>query len=652
MLHFPNPQALSQWVREQIRDSSTERRDMEIAAGRSRSYYIGIHWLQQGQATGGYSRLFRTSINDTVASGRIKATINEITGNIIRIAAATNPEKLNVDALPLHHITGISGAKDSDLMENFANMLIEKSGLLQSARTANFERSIDGRHGVGIRIQSSQINGVANTKLKSFEFDGYRLTTDQTTRSDNLEDNEFVIYSDVMSIHAIRRVYGEEALFEVDQNKMNTVAELTPTEHAFYYLSGGKMYADYFKHSKEKGALVHEIYIKGSGDRFDRRYVMLSTGGSENDDRVPNFDNPVNPIGLKGMPYILLKPGSRDKVSDTALMLDNQDKLNLTGTLFFQQLYDYVNNSIWFIDQSWFGSGRADKSEIMEEFNRGYVFGNARDRRGSPPVQIQNPPPNPALEQTMSSMISQVKESAFQSSVHRGQLKSHVTDGAVQLAADLVERPLDDRVKDDVESYQRLISTITATGIGMVRSESPDLIVSMTKQGFSNQMIGEIGNMDPTSMPVSLALRDQALRPRSRQQRVSQVERGIELGAVDPSTYSRLMATLDMAIDPLDKETMQFANMTAAGMLDGQPYQPISLGSRVNIMLDALQRASMDTIARANPEIQQAIEEAKISQMEIDGLLQSEEDELAPEPEGPQQADLQSILGGVSIPPA
>jgi len=654
MIQIKTEHQASELLREAVRASSNERRDTSVSAAIGRMYYIGIQWVQQGEAPGGYSHVFRSGV---AAAGpqRIRATINEIAGNIIRITAATNPEKLYVDALPLHSVTGVIGSKNADLIEPFSNMMIDKSGLLRAAKRANFERSIDGKHGVGFRIQSQIINGHKNETIKAFSFDGSRLTLDPTSTSDDIQDGEFVMYSDVMSIHAIRRVYGDEALRGIDETKMSSIGQLTPTEQQFYQLSGGRMYSEYYRSSREKGALVHAVYLKGPSERFDRQLIMISAGG-KNPDKVLNINNQENPIGLNGIPFITIngfrRPMSRAMVPDVALMKDTQDKLNMTASLFFQQMFDYNTNKTWFIDQSWFGGNRADKSEIIDEFNSGYVFGDARGRRGSPPVQVQSPPPSQALENTMNTMISQVKDASFQSALHQGKTKSNVTDLATQMSVDLTERPLDDRVKDDVWSYQRLISTMTATAIGLVKSGSPEIVTAMSDQGFSDEMIGDIAGMSQYRMPNELRLRDQALRPRSRQQRINQVERGIELGAVPPTEYSALMASLDTPINQLDKETIRYSRSVASRLLDGGQFEPKQLGSRVQIMLDELQRASMDPIALSNPEISQTIEEAKIDQMEIDGLLESEDEQPIEGDGAPEEMDLQTLLGGVSNLPA
>jgi len=645
MEKFSNASQLTQWTREKIAEDVTRRRDMEAYAALNRSYYIGVQWINQGSAPGGYNRYWKSEINNVVQGDqRIKATVNEITGNIIRIAAATNPDRLDIDALPLHGVTGVRGAADADLIENLGNMLLEMSGSVSAARTANFERSVDGRHGIGYRITADQT-------IRWFEYDGYRVTTDLNTRSDRLAEHEYVIYSQVWSLEGAKRVYGEALFNGADEKQMRTVGELTPTEQSFYHLTNGRMYAQYARNSKSKGLVVHEVYLRGNARRFDRRYLVVSMGSGVNSDFVLNFDNPENPYGGNGMPLGLLngfpRPGSEQKISDSGLMIDKQNKLNMTATLFFQQMYNYVHGHIWFINKAYMGKNRVDESEIIDEFNKGYVFGNTRDQRTAPPQLVHMPPPNPALEQTMAGQKQDIKESAFQSAAHQGQVKSHVPDASFQLAADLSQLPLDDRVKDDVNTYQELITNMIATGIGLIRSGSPEIVLSLQEQGFTTEMIGKLAMMDSNRMPISIRLRDQALRPRSRQQRVAQIERAVELGGLDPSRLPILFAELDVPIDMVVKETIQYSNRVATNMLDGQPFQPILLGNRAQIMIDALQRAAMSETARSNPQIGEAVQEAIITQMEIDGLLEPEE-EQAQQGGLPPEADLQSLIDGVS----
>lgn len=615
MLTFNEAKDVGQFVLDYRRDNETERGEQSAYIAKCRCYYLGLQWIghQFGPTGGGYARLVRWATDWVGRSGQIRATINRTTKHIIQVNSATNPSRLDVDGLTTDRATGVGDAELADLMESVANLAIDQCGLLAAARATNFERTVAGDHGIGLSLEQvpltvdveGQTVRVIGTTMRAFDFDATRLTLDPHNQSRNLRDHEWVIYSDVLTVHRMRRMFGDEFMTTIDERKLKTVGQLMPVEMEFSSLSGGLLYNQYRQHSRTKGAVVHFVHGRGPDPRrYSLMYVVLEVG--EKLPAVPNFDNPESPFGGDGLPYMVLRghrrPSMRRSISDVGMQLDDQDKLNMMASLYLQQVANYTGQGKWLVDKAW-SAHRGDDEEVIRRFNRhNIVFSGGMNPNAKPPTYVPMPEPSQALELTMDRMENSMREQAFRSEVHQGRLKTHQTNRNVQLSVELSELPLDDRINEDVMEYERFIGMLSATAAKAAQLGDPAILRSLQDVGFGQEEFARLAQINTDSIPVQLKLRQQGLRYRSRSSREQQLYDMANAQLVTPQTVRMVMADeLDMPVSDLDKQVIRFCRQVAEMVMYGAEYAPVALGARIDIMLEELTRALTSKMAKQIP---------------------------------------------------
>ena len=649
MLTFKTPKDVTQFVADSRRDAEPERRDQQAYIAKTRCYQLGLQWIgyQSGPAGGGYAKLVRWATDWVGRSGQIRATINRVTKHTIQVASATNPSRLDVDGLTTDRATGGDDAELADLIESIANIAIEQCGLLASSRSTNYERTVAGDHGIGLSLEQTpmvvEIEGepteVTGATMRSFDFDATRITLDPHNQSRNLRDHEWVIYSDVLTIHRLKRMFGDDVLKKVDEDKLQDVGQLMPLEMEFSTLSGGLLYSQYRQHSRTKGVRIHFVHTRGANPaRFDNMYVVIEAGGNE--PLVPNFKSPQSPFGGDGLPYMMLRghrrPSMRRSISDVGMQLDDQDKLNMMASLYVQQVAAYTGQGKWLADRNFFRR-MGDDAKVVRNIQRNNVLlYDAGSPNAKPPFYVPMPEPSQALELTMSRMEDGMREQAFRSEVHQGRLKTHQTNRNVQLSVELSELPLDDRINDDVLEYERFIAMLTATAARAVHAGDPMMLRELADVGFGEQEFTRVASVDPDRIPTQLKLRQQNLRFRSRSSREQQLYDLASAQLLDPMEVKRILADeLDMPISTVDKQVIRFCRQVAERVMAGEEYFPFPLGARVSFMLEELTRSMTDKRAQGIPGAVERLAQAIQIQEQV-LAEQLAEQEQAEQPPGPQ----------------
>lgn len=665
MYEFSNPRGVEEFVSGAIEDARHEHDNTTSYYSLCRLYDLGIQWVSQRMSQPGSSRFERVVRNYAPTAGPIRAVVNRITRYVRQINATTNPHRLDVDAVPGDRSSGVFDTHAADLLESAANALIDDCGMVSAARGANIERTICGDHGVGLWMERRPVSlsmpdggvvGANSWRLRCFDFDAARLTLDPHVSARDLRHHEYVVYSDVWTIHRMRRTFSERQLAPIDPSKLRSVGDLMPSEMSFNRLSGGTLYAQYARHSKTPGAIVRQVFVRGPGRRFDRMYLVIDHGGGNS---VVNFDSPENPFGGDGLPFIVLRGyprtygGGRHSISDVMMMRDDQDKMNLLFSIYFQQLYNYTQYK-WLAHKAWFGSTRADDGEIAGKFRQSVVLSDrGADPNLPPPNLVQMPAPNQGLDAAARMFAEDVRDQVSRSEIHQGRLKTHQTNQGLRMAVELSELPLDDRIASDVEQYERLIAVLLSTGLRGLRDGSPDIARLLVRAGFDASDLGLLAGVDPDAPPVTLRLQNQAIRNRSRESRRQEVFDLAATGGITGEDVRRILSgDLDMPVSDLDKQATRWARVMAMRVVSGAEWVPMPVGRYGMVLVEEFTRALTDRRSERVPGAVERLARAIAAQQQHDAAMAAgmAAGPAAPEPTGLETVgidDLAESLGDV-----
>lgn len=596
MKSFGSAKEVDDFIKQALRDAESERSELCRYQSISRAYYLGSQWVSQRR--GGYraieNRVDRAFPNWNAEQGPIRAVVNRTTRNIIGVAAATHPAKIEVDA------AASSYSIDSDLRnaayacESLVNAVVDDSGLLTAARMANFERTVGGLHGIGLRIETLPNN---DRTIKAFSFDATRLVLDPGVESCDLLDHEYVIYTEVVTIHKMKRMFGEDWVAQnLKEDKMSTVGQLMPTEMQFARVSGGELYRKYANQSSTKAATVSWMYCKDEFGRFGRMYVSVDDLSGK--PLIYNEDEPVSPFGGNGLPFILLRghlrPGTRLPVSDVGMMRGDQDRLNLLATLFLQQAYHYTAGKQWVVDKRAFGRSKSDEDAISRELDKRVIFTDGSSS-ATPPQLITPPEPSANMDNMMRLASDDVRQQGFRSEASEGKLKSHVTERNWQATQELANLPLDDRIDEDVRQYERICSVMLGTSLMFLKERSPHTARLAVNTGLTDIELFMLDSVNPLELPVDIRLRQQAVRRPSRSQRRQDIIDGVSLGSIPAEEMRFILAEeLDMPLSEGDKRAARWAAITAVQVRDGEDFQPQQLGRYNAYIVRAMQHLLME----------------------------------------------------------
>jgi hypothetical protein len=617
-MKFDNESDLLDKIRTAKREDEPTRGELCRYQSFTRCYYLGEQWMRSSRSGVGSEHIRREYSNYSGETGPIRAIINRVTLNAIRVSSATNPSNLDVEVVPSNYSTGSVHAIVAKAGQALENNLAREAGFLQCARRANFERTISGVHGIGVCAEKTE----KGRKLRCFDFDASRLILDPAVCSTDLRDHDWVIYNEVFTVHKLRRMFGSEWVDRnLDERKMPTISQLMPMEMEFYHLSGGKLYSGYFRHSSTKGAIVRFMHIKGDNGVFDRMFVTID--GGKDQEFCYNFDDPETPYGGDGLPYVLLyghkRPVGRIPISDVGMMISDQDRLNLLATMYYQQLYNYTHRQKWFVDSRWFG--RKDEGEIRRDMAMQIVMSGGQRHDGANPPQIVGmPEPSGMLIQEIGRAEDQVREQSFRAEAHTGKVKSHVTTTNLQTTLEQSQLPLDDRLAEDRAAYEKMHSVMLGTAIKILGSDASGYIENLANRaGVSEYEMRALEAADHTNLHAEIVLQNPGIRYRSRAQRREDVIQMAQLQIIDPIEMSRVLSSeLDMPISKTDLQAAKYAKIKALQVRDGAEYVPLNLGKYSAYIVTEMRNLLLDDQTELIDGAMERLDQAIDMQMQFD----------------------------------
>lgn len=666
MITHENETELLDWLRDRRSETNSRRLGQQEYSARCRSYDQGVQWISRGSGGGALDshaiRLYKAAGNANVPGGGpqpLRTTLNEITKNIRQSQASSAPAKLDVHSTPKPGIGRPQDVVEGDICEAIANSVIEDAGLLSATRRANFERAIDGMHGFGYGIERAMVNGQPDMRLQAFSFNGYQLTLDPMNMNTDLQSHEYVIHTDVLSVHAAARKYGDDQIDKIDKDGLREVGMLSPMENKFYALTGGRLFPEMAHNAKSKGLLVHTIFLRGFNKRFDRMYVVLDTGaskgGNSKTQTVVNWavnqePGGGNPYGGIGLPLFCLygypRPSDIHGVSDVAMMIDAQDKLNIAASIYFQSLWNHVSKLL-LVDRGALEDSKMSASDVMRQMRQGVMFLKIRDRHSMPPQIAQMPQPPGQIGQDIERFKDSVRDANFRSAAHNGEVKTHVSPGAQTQAIERAEVSLEDRVDQDIREYEKCIESMVCTHLRLAQAGASSAVKMLYEAGLSDEQLGMMLRIDPMKQLPGIKISEESIRRRSRSQRKNDIVNLMASGAFssDPSEVRRLYAALDMPLSENDTAFRQFSEVAAAKIAKGERYEPFPMGSNASYLIDALQRvATQVTDSESRKRITNMILLQR--QVEAEAAQVGQPSAGQPQQQVEQQPTLQGMLDG------
>lgn len=660
MKTFDTAKEVDDFIKQAHRDSERERGDLSDYQSKCRCYYLGAQWIssQRPGARRIEATVDRAYPNYASDQGPIRAVVNRVTRNTIYTAAQTNPAKIDVDAI------SSSSNVDSDVRsaafagEALANQLIEKSGMLTAARLSNFERTVSGMQGLGVRVE--YIGDEGDKCLKCFTFDACRLVLDPGNPSVDLMDHDYVIYDEIITLPKLKRLFGEEWVnANIEEKMMSTVGQLMPRELAFNRLSGGELYQKYAQQSSTKAAVVNWMYCKDRYNRFGKMYVTVNANQKE--PLWVNENDNESPYGGCGLPFVIirghLRPNSRKPISDVGMMMGDQDRLNLMASLWLQQAYDYTAGYQWIVDQRAFSRKKSDPDSVSRELNQRVVLMDGTASAARPERIVPNEP-SANMDSMMRLAEGDVREGAFRSEASRGVTKSHVTNENFARTQEQTELPLDDRIDEDVRQYERLAEVIVGTGIAFLQRRMPYISKLAMNAGLSDFELGVVASLNPRDLPFSIRLRNQSIRRPSRSQRRQNLIDAVSMQAVLPEEMRFVMAEeLDLPLSEGDKRAAKFALQKAVQVRDGEEYVPMDVGEYGAWVVRAMRLVMMEdrtsqiegALARLDAAISAQREFEMQLAMEAEGAMAQEQPPAAPD--ATTSMSIEQMMQGAQIAP-
>lgn len=636
MISFQNPTELLEFLRDRRFETNEWRRVMQEYAARNRCWYLGIQ--RSGNDVFQQSILGKSiegAVNDVDRNLQrnglqpLRVTLNKITENTISTMSATNPRKLDLITTSTHGIGKVESGALNDIVEAIGNATVEDSGALGVVRRANFERGIDGMHGFSHRIETSvSRDGRVDARQRAFCFDPYQITVDSNETDQDFKKHEWVIYSEVLTLNQARRALGERNMSLIDEASLPPISVLRSTELRYHYLTGGAMYPDLGHLSKQKGIVLHYLFLRGPSKRFDRMYIVTDTAydvdGRSGGERTvlnweANLEGRGNPYGGVGMPMHALygypKPGTIQGIADVAMQIDAQEKINIYASLFMQSVWNNTQQLI-VVDPKGMNDSRTAVNDIRRQISEGVLMWSARTRDAKAPSVMQFAQPSQAIGQEIERHTRDLRESTFRTDTHVGRNSTHVADRTVARSVELSEIATEDRIDNDVSQYESFLESLTSTQIKLSQAGYATPARLLSETGLSDQQIGLMMRIDAERGLPRLKISEEAVRRRSRTRKIEDLQLLIQAGGMqDPTEARRIFAELDMPVSDFDKVMIQYANRVVADVSRGQPFRPVPLGPGASYMIQALQKAMAQT---EDPVIARALRSAVTQQAAIE----------------------------------
>lgn len=671
-MKFAKPAEASQFLTERLNSGKTIAQQLGMRVATNRCMYEGLQWLS-GYLDGARSQTGRLLTNWNPDSKRMVATVNRINKIVQECAAATFPDKMECNWEPGDRDTGIEAAMRCQLLEAMANILIGCSNYTEAARVANFRRCIDGTHlmGWGIKLQTREValrNGGteqrADQVLRAFTADSTRLTLDPGNQSRDLHEHEDVTYTEIWTVERARRDLG----IAVDENECQTYGELFANEMYYNTLSQGRLYTMIPTYSKTKAVKVHQVHVRDDTGRFGTMLVGVEMPRGKDIEFI-NFDNPETPFGGKGLPFMLLhgylRPDSMWSASDAAMLKDDQDRLNHLYTIAGRMLQNNAGYQWLASEESLRGK---DPDEYRNQFTNqigGPIFytQGSRDRPAQPPQLIKYPDTPPFIMDWSKKSEMDMQEQAHRPDITSGGYKTHTADATYQAASRAANQVLGNRVSEDKARHEFLLGVGVGTMVKLAKEGSPSMLAELHRAGFDETDYQTLVEVDHNYLPGQLTIRDSSIKYQDPSQKEQRLWQAVQAQAIEPPDLRMALAALDLPLGENDKAFYAEAQKAANEVLMGVDWQPVMLGEYTGYFLNAFRRAFFDRRAKADPATRQRLEQAIQAQMTYDlaaTQMQAQAEqpqqpqmpqgamaqEAAP-PEGPTEADLNSLLAAI-----
>lgn len=667
-MEFKNPEQLVAFHTEWCQAALLTRQQLAWQVGVGQCYTIGAQWIQSGRSLlplVGDDRSVRWPTNFNPDSSNLRVTVNKVAKYVQKEAAATHPERIEIEGVPSSADVSLDGSVKAQVFEDLSACAMDAAGFIRAAQDANYMRSVAGTWGIGFYISKTirKTDGVEipDKCVRAFDFDPVRLVLDPAVKARRLCDHEVVVYEDVWTLSKLERTLG----VKLNPDNMPTIGQLTAVEQEINQLSQNQLYVHYRAHSKTKGTRVAQVHVKTNDGHFGLCYYLYWNESREW--KAVNFEDPSTPFGGNGLPLALLhghrRPGAAWSVAAAQMNKDDQDRLNMVASLFYRQIQKHAG-FFWSVDARNFPS-TMDERQISDKFTNQVgnvlVYQTRADKGVPPPTLHSFPAPQPFIPDTMQQIDDDMRENVARSEGNFGVTKTHVPDRSFQRALDESDQILGIRVTEDIQVYEDLNRVLVGTCVKHVKEEVPGALVALSRAGFGQEEFAVILGSDPSDIGVGLSVRRSSVRHQPLSSKQQALDQALQLQAIDPTQYRIERAVLDTPLTAADGQMHSEITKAVRELTLGRPWQPLALGEYNGFALTQLRRALFDPRAKQNPAIRAAILQAIVDQMEAQAqeaaiLSAGTESEQPsgqgggqPQPVvGPTVATLGDVLAGVS----
>jgi hypothetical protein len=549
------------------------------------------------------------------------------------------------------------------LCEDVLADAIDACGLVDVRREVNFQRTIWASYGMGLRLRMRkrklQYGGqeleLPESDVMAFSFSPHELSLDPDNTNRDLLRHEYIIFTSVWSARKMR----EWLDLRLEEDQLKSVGELAPFYLSVNQLTDNQLYAQYKTNSRTKGALVHQVHVKGENGLFDTMYICVEAGSEE--PRCLNFDEPETPFGGSGLPLALYHAHRRTDgpygLSDVAMLKDDQDRLNLAETVKFRHLLNSGGFKM-LVDRSTLGREGSEDSFRSQMTNSvgGPLFWTSgpRDRPGTKPELLQFPQPPPMLQTLADQYEMSMREQVHRSEGNFGATKSHVPNASFQSAIEQADQVPGTRMVEDLETDVRILEALLGTVMKQVKQMSPCTLGRLRAKRFAPDDLAMLYQMDPVHLECRVRVREGSVRYRSANAKREDLTTALVQKAILPEEFRIAAARdLDMPVMEDDRFFERKCAKIAQMVLRGMHFEPLPLGKYTPWLLAALRRALLDDAAHHNPEIQQniamAIQAQEMMMAQEMGVLQGADPNMqggGVETEHPMDKVLMSLGGG------
>lgn len=598
------------------------------------AYFEGKQWRRSNgpfpyHNNSGGTQL-RTQYNPDRADLRV--VDNFTTTLALRVAAKTFPSTMEVDVFPGDRDVGEMATMRQQVAEDAINTGIDLSGFLQARRAANMGRTIMGDYAIGMSLECVErpldVRGRAvvahDYTIKCFTADPTKFILDPFESSGNLEDHDIVVYRDVWTVHRLRRMYPQ-IMGQIDEARLRTVQQLAPFENSIAEITDSRLFAQYQRYSRTKGAKVYQVHVKGQDGRFGQMFVVVDAefrGATNETKRVVNADDPSSPFGGCGMPFALYHAHQRSEspwsVSDVLNIIDAQNRRNLAKTIHYRHENQYAGFK-WNVDKRFFKTGEVE--DALNKLNNrvgGAIVGEGDKSMGvEGPKVVQIPPPSPTLLDIADREYDMASEMVGRPPVTGGETKSHVPNSTFQSAINQADQIGNVRVQLDVETDARFLTMMLGTMVKCVQGYSPSTIQALQKRGFEEEDLAVMMAMDPNDPGLRVVVRQSTVRNRSHELRRTELIDGVQNQLLTPLRARAALSSIDSELVTDDKAMTREATRAAMAVLMGQEWTPRPLGEWSEFFVDAFRRSLVDPKARNDMEALARLTRAIHSQTQL-----------------------------------